>query len=254
MNHIKKHWESRAEEYKTDASASWGDTLAMDLEISNIIPLINENDSVLDVGCGNAYSTFKIFQSSKNITMTGLDFSKNMIANANKRKNELDFDNITFKNGEMEYLPFKDETFDVVYTIRTLINLPTWERQRNGINECIRVAKPKGTIIFSESFWEPFVLLNSIRLLFGLKPLVEHDFNKYLKMERLESYLNDNGFDFEILDFSSIYYLGSRIVREIVSQKYDGYINPINSDFYNLEKKYSGGKLGIQQAVIIKKE
>jgi hypothetical protein len=55
------------------------------------------------------------------------------------------------------------------------------------------------------------------------------------------------------VEFTSIYYLGSRFLRELVTDhtSYEGYSNPINLDFYELEKKYSGGGFGIQQAYII---
>jgi hypothetical protein len=58
------------------------------------------------------------------------------------------------------------------------------------------------------------------------------------------------------IDFSSIYYLGSRLIREIVSNKdlFKKYNNPINKLFYNIEKKYSGGNIGIQQAYILYRE
>jgi hypothetical protein len=50
-----------------------------------------------------------------------------------------------------------------------------------------------------------------------------------------------------------VYYIGSRFLRELVTEinNYQGYSNPINKHFYDLEKIYSGGGFGIQQAYII---
>ena len=151
--------------------------------------------------------------------------------------------------------PLPDNTFDVVYTTRVLINLPTWEQQMQGIAECIRVAKPNGTIVLSEGFWEPLMLLNALRSMKNLAPLVEHDFNRYLKISILEAHLKLLGLTYKIEDFSSIYYLGSRFLRELVTnpEDYPGFTNPINELFYNIEKKFSGGGMGIQQAVVIRK-
>lgn len=255
-NHIKRFWNSQADKFGTSHNASWGDNHAIDLEIQTIRKYIREGDKVLDVGCANGYSA--IHHLSKNISsITGVDFSETMIREAKKTQIESSSpDKLSFEVGDVRKLRFEDGTFDVVYTTRTLINLPTWNEQKTGITECIRVCKKGGTIIFSEAFWEPLVLLNSIRALKSLAPLVEHDFNRYLKKKYLEEYFLSNNIQFKAIDFSSIYYLGSRFLRELVtnSDNYPGYSNPINEIFYNIENEYSGGGFGIQQAYVIQKE
>jgi hypothetical protein len=89
----------------------------------------------------------------------------------------------------------------------------------------------------------------------GLEPLVEHDFNRYIKKSRLEAFLSGLGYGFECNDFSSVYYIGSRFLRELATdyKKYKGYENPINDEFYQLELEYSGGNFGIQQAYSVQK-
>jgi len=253
---IKQYWDGQAEKYGDSHNASWGDNFAIDLEIQTIGKYISEGSDVLDVGCANGYSTFRQFE-KKLKSITGIDFSKKMISFANEKKKVLGLkDNISFLVGDVRSLPFHDESFDVVYTTRVLINLRTWEEQKNGINECLRVCRSDGTVVFSEAFWEPLVLLNSIRLLKQLPSLVEHDFNRYLKKYQIESYLNSQNISFKVDDFSSIYYLGSRFLRELVTKPadYPGYSNPINKIFYQIEGEYSGGGMGIQQAYILKKE
>ena len=252
---IKKYWENNASKYKISYKASWKDNFAIDLEIRNISRYIKKNSIVLDIGCGNGYSTFYQLK-KKPKKIIGLDFAKNMIFFANKRKTDLNLgDEISFEEGNIKKLRFDDKIFDVVYTTRVLINLPTWKEQTQGINECIRVTKKGGTIIISEAFWEPLVLLNSLRTLKQLPPLIEHDFNRYIKKRELESYLNTLNLKFEVIDFCSIYYLGSRFLRELVTNPndYQEYSNPINEIFYNIEKEYSGGGFGIQLAYVIRK-
>ena len=89
-------------------------------------------------------------------------------------------ENFEFSQGDIRKIDFEDEKFDVVYTTRVLINLPTWEEQKLGIEECFRVAKKGGTII-CEAFYEPLVAINSIRRITNLPELYEHDFNRYIK-------------------------------------------------------------------------
>jgi ubiquinone/menaquinone biosynthesis C-methylase UbiE len=250
---IKETWEKQAAKYKDSHWVSWGDNFAISLEIENISQYIHDGYKILDVGCANGFATMRQFKNKK-IDITGVDFSESMIKYAKDKLNELEItEGIRFSTGDVRKLGFDDGIFDLTYTTRVLINLPNWEEQKQGISECLRVTKKGGMVILSEAFWEPLVLLNAMRTLVKLPPLVEHDFNRYIKEKRLEEYLTSSGYKFEVIDFSSVYYLGSRFLRELVTEigKYPGFSNPINEIFYNIEKDYSGGGFGIQKAVVI---
>lgn len=255
-DYILEYWNDNAKKYKLSHQASWGDINAIKLETQNISNYIKDGDSVLDVGCANGFAAIMQCGAHNLKKITGVDFSDEMIAYAQQNKENSAFSGILeFKKGDIRNLDFPDNTFDLVYTTRVIINLPTWEQQKKAVSECIRVTKPGGTLIVSEAFYEPLVRLNAIRLIAGLEPLVEHDFNRYIKKERLNRYLEEKGLSYEVIDFSSVYYIGSRFLRELATDytKYEGYSNPINQDFYDLEKKYSGGDLGVQQAYVIHK-
>lgn len=255
---IKDFWNNQGKKFKESHWASWGDFYMIDLEIKLISEQIEERRQILDVGCANGFSAFKQLEANPNIKMIGVDFAEKMIDAAKKELEEkYDHfqDRIQFDVGDICDLDFEDEFFDLAYSTRVLINLPNWELQKKGIDEMIRVIKKDGKAILLESFWEPLNLLNAMRALKSLSPLVEHDFNRYLKISNVDSYLSSLGLQFRRVDFSSIYYLGSRFLRELVTDidQYEGYSNPINEIFYNIEKEYSGGGFGIQQAYIIQK-
>lgn len=258
-NHIKDFWDNQAKKHGISHDASWSDKNAIQLEIDNISSYIQNGDYVLDAGCANGYSAIEQLK-KKNILLQGIDFSESMIEQANeaiiKAKDTLG-SVIKFQVCDIKKLCFPDNTFDVTYTTRVIINLPTWEEQVQGIKECIRVTKKGGIIILSEAFYEPLQKLNALRLISGLSPLVEHDFNRYIKKEKLELLLNNSFYSesYTYNDFTSLYYLGSRFIRELVTKisDYKGYSNPINEEFYQLENKFSGGGFGIQAAYIIKK-
>jgi len=252
---VKSTWKKKALNFKGSQSASWDDHLAIKLEIENIAKFIKPGQTVLDAGCSNGYSTIEQFR-KKRIDITGIDFTPQMIRLAKKRLKENKISKgIKFETGDVKKLRFPDNTFDITYTTRVLINLNNWEEQKEGISECIRVTRKGGTVIFSESFWEPLVQLNSLRSLMNMQPLVEHDFNRYLKESRMKDYLVTLGYRPKVLDFCSVYYIGSRFLRELFTDadKYTGYSNPINEVFYNLEKEYSCRGFGIQKAYMIKK-
>lgn len=256
-DHIKEYWESQGNTHCDSHWASWGDNWIIDLEIDTIGKNIKDGDKVLDIGCANGYSTFRQATLHKLSSITGVDYAASMVAAAEKTKCEQELGKyISFQEGDIRSLQFPDNSFDVVYTTRVLINLPTWEQQAQGITECLRVLKSNGTLILSEGFWEPLMILNAIRLAGNLPPLVEHDFNRYLKLNILEEHFKKLKLNYRIDDFSSIYYLGSRFLRELVTDPsaYQGFTNPINKIFYEIEKQFSGGGLGIQQAFIITKD
>jgi ubiquinone/menaquinone biosynthesis C-methylase UbiE len=252
---IRTHWDAQAEKYGTSHEASWGDIYAIQLEIATIGQFIKEGDVVLDVGCANGFSTLQQMN-KKPQKIIGIDSSTKMIEQA--RKNKIpphSVCEVIFHPGTARSIPYENNIFDVVYTTRTLINLPTWEEQKEGIHECLRVCKSTGTVILCEAFWEPLVLLNALRALKSLPALVEHDFNRYLKKNKLEELLGLLKLTFQVIEFSSVYYLGSRFLRELVTNPddYPGYSNPINELYFEIEKKYSGGGFGIQQAYVISK-
>lgn len=255
-DHIRNFWESQAQKHGAAHDASWGDNFAIALEIDTIARHLKDGDSVLDVGCANGYSAFRQLERHKLARLVGVDFATSMIEAARAAKAEAGLDGrVEFAQGDVRSLDFPDASFDAVYTTRVLINLPTWDEQAQGVRECLRVARPGGTVILSEGFWEPLMILNAMRALVRLPPLVEHDFNRYLKQARLEELLGSLGLAYRVEDFSSVYYLGSRLLRELVTDPsaYPGYSNPINEIFYNIERDYSGGGFGVQQAYVIAK-
>jgi len=255
-DYIKKYWESQGDMYGASHWASWGDNWMIALEIETIAKFINHGDSVIDIGCANGYSTLQQAAAHRLRSIVGVDYSGSMIEHAKDRLAQSSVNcQMSFEVGDVRSLPFDSEAFDVAYTTRVIINLPTWNEQCKAIDECMRVVKPGGTLVLSEGFWEPLMKLNAVRQLCSLPLLVEHDFNRYIKMSMLIDYLSEKNVYYEVHDFSSIYYLGSRLIRELVTDinSYEGFTNPINKIFFEIEQNYSGGGFGIQQAVVIKK-
>lgn len=258
-NYIKDFWDDNAEKFKCDSRVSWGDNFLLNLEYNIISKYLKNNMKILDAGYANGFATIKHAKNNKYSNFTGIDFSTNMINYANINKLNIGVKNIEFEVGDITDMPYEDNTFNIVYTTRVLINLPTWEEQIKGLSECLRVVKKNnGLLIVLEGFYEPFIKLNSLRQITGLSPLEEHDYNRYIKKYKLEKFISDHNYKFENIDFSSVYYIGSRFLRELVTDynSFEGFTNPILEDFYNLELKYSNGMsgFGIQQAYIIKVE
>jgi ubiquinone/menaquinone biosynthesis C-methylase UbiE len=143
-DHILEFWTSQANKFGTSHLASWGDNFAIALEIETIGQTIQPGDTVLDVGCANGYSALHHLE-KKPSSIVGADFSEAMIEEAEKnRAAHGAADYVTFQVGDVRHLQFEDGSFDVVYTTRVLINLPTWEEQKTGISEYLRVCRSGG--------------------------------------------------------------------------------------------------------------
>lgn len=64
------------------------------------------------------------------------------------------------------------------------------------------------------------------------------------------------GHDYESVDFSSLYYLGTRFIRELVEdagEQTKGFSNPFNNEFFKLEQQFNTRDFGVQKAFVITK-
>src|SRR5258708_1280832 len=86
---IKEYWDERAIKNATDPKATTDDVYLRDLEIKTFISTIQglgiKKGNILDVGCGDGYTTLKVASELKKFKITGVDYSEGMIANAINR-------------------------------------------------------------------------------------------------------------------------------------------------------------------------
>lgn len=99
-----------------------------------LLNLAKSSKSILDLGCGEGTRLSEI--TSKG---TGIDISKTAIANAKKNYTKLNF-----FVGDLEDLPFKNDSFDLVYSAYVFEHLDNPEKV---IKEARRVLKPQGNLV-----------------------------------------------------------------------------------------------------------
>lgn len=98
--------------------------------------IANNKETVLECGCGEGTKLSEISKKSKKAY--GVDFSSKAIKMA-----KISYPKINFKQGNIENLPYKDESFDFVYTAFVLEHL---ENPELTIKDIVRVTK-KGMYI-----------------------------------------------------------------------------------------------------------
>lgn len=79
---------------------------------------IKKADSILEIGPGNGSHIAAMMKIDESISYSGIDISETMILEAKKRNTKLD--NVSFQLTDGESIPFKDNTFDKVFTVNTI--------------------------------------------------------------------------------------------------------------------------------------
>jgi demethylmenaquinone methyltransferase/2-methoxy-6-polyprenyl-1,4-benzoquinol methylase len=103
---------------------------------------VRPGDLALDLCCGTGDISFAL--ANQGATVTGLDFSAEMLAVADKRNPQSAIRNPQFQQGDAQKLPFADQSFNVVTVGYGLRNLASWEA---GLTEMVRVARPGARLL-----------------------------------------------------------------------------------------------------------
>lgn len=109
---------------------------------------VRPGQNVLDVGCGTGVVALTARRAGARVT--GLDLTPELLARAKEHSALPGFEDITWKQGDAEDLPFPDASFDVVLSQFGHMFAP---RPEVTVKEMLRVLKPGGTIAFNT--WPP---------------------------------------------------------------------------------------------------
>jgi ubiquinone/menaquinone biosynthesis C-methylase UbiE len=107
--------------------------------------LIEDNESILEIGHGNAGHVENILNKAQHIKYTGIDISETM-HNEARKLNEPFKDKAGFVLYEGEKLPFEDKVFDKIFTVNTVY---FWKNPVEYLNEIYRVLKNTGTFVLT---------------------------------------------------------------------------------------------------------
>ena len=225
---IRQYWEDRAKTYASLPAATTDDVYLREVEIHTLIRTLSgldlpSNASVLDVGCGDGYSTLRVAQSFPRFRFLGVDYSQGMIENAQRRlKTEPELSGrVSFIKGDVLSLsePCRDEAFDFVLTDRCLINLDSIEDQSEAIAQIGMRTKPEGFYLAIENFIEGQENMNKARAAVGVPEIPVRWHNLYF---REREFVQSTERFFAVitwLDFASSYYFATRVIYSALCQR-----------------------------------
>ncbi len=101
---------------------------------------IKSTDEVLEIGCGTALFTEKVYNKTK-AKITATDLSPELL-----EQGKIKLPNVTFKLEDAMHLSFADASFDVVFGSSIIHHLDFVK----SLNEIKRVLRPGGRMVFAE--------------------------------------------------------------------------------------------------------
>jgi ubiquinone/menaquinone biosynthesis C-methylase UbiE len=109
--------------------------------------------TVLDVGPGNGrYTVATAHHVGEGGKVIAVDIEPRMIERVTRRAQAEGITNIAARVADVDKLPFKEGTFDNIYLIAVIGEIPSPE---NALREFARVLSPSGTLAISELFLDP---------------------------------------------------------------------------------------------------
>jgi len=220
LEQIRRFWTEQVRQHGQSPAASWSDQPVIEMETREILKWLEDGDEVLDVGCGNGYSTVQ-FAIQKKIQIKGLDYIPEMIEQARLRLKDINhmlLGAVTFDVGDITALKEAEGAYDKIIAIRVLINLDSWDNQVKGLHECIRVLKTGGLLLLSEATLQGWKQLNRFRAEWEMPPIPMPPFNLYLDQDRVIKEASPELELIELADFASTYYVGTRVLKPLLIQ------------------------------------
>lgn len=217
---IREYWRGQAVAHGQSPAASWSDVPAITLEARQIVQRLDDGDRVLDIGCGNGYSTL-LYAVEKRVFVRGIDYIPEMIAEARRRAEAMgarSVGRVQFDIGNVTALDEPSDAYDKVVAIRVLINLADWSTQRSALNQCVRVLKTGGSLLLSEATLQGWRNLNAFRQEWRLPSIPMPPFNHYLDQELVVDALSPVCELVELVNFSSTYFVGTRVLKPVLAQ------------------------------------
>jgi len=214
---VTKRYLEEAQQKERSLKSTMPDLNTRRLEIENILKYLNDNESCLEIGCGNGAASVEISK-LKNLDLVSTDTNEEMIKLAKKQPINEIRGKIQFLKLDVLNLDYK-EAFDIVFSIRCIINLMLWDDQKTALQKIAKAVKRGGKLILLEAFSDGLEELNQARKEFKLNSIPPAYHNLHLNKDLVISHLQENELNLIKEDnFLSSYYFGSRVLYPAIAK------------------------------------
>jgi SAM-dependent methyltransferase len=183
---VQNFWEKLGKSKPPGELVTHRDIDQVAVEIDTISSFLNENDILLDIGCGNGFSTFLYAKTCKKAV--GIDYAETMIESANKHYQR---EKLKFAQQDVLTLNKHFGQFSVIVSTRCLINLASWDEQKQALRRIHSCLLPNGRLILAEGSKQGRKALNELRMSVGLNSMPPVWHNIDLDEDLLIPFLDD---------------------------------------------------------------
>lgn len=237
------------EYWNKDDVESMYDKFLLNAEIDLIYKNLKSDSVILDAGCGEGEGTLK-YSELEGVQVTGADFSDTRLKKA--REHTENRTNIILKKIDfLSEFQFENK-FDTIICQRFLINLLTWENQKEVILKLIKCLNNKGKLILLEGSQQGVDELNDLRKLFDLPPINVKWHNLFFNDDILEDLLTQNNFTLRSKSGLGTYYFLTRGLRPTLDKELnwdspfnEKAVSPDMTKMLGYESKFSRTRLWV---------
>ena len=113
---------------------------------------IQENDQILDIGCGGGATLHRMAEKVSSGHVTGVDYSEVSVETSRKNNEEnIRSGKMDVLEGSVEKLPFADDFFDKIITVESFY---FWPNPQENLKEVLRVLKAGGTFLLVADIYQ----------------------------------------------------------------------------------------------------
>lgn len=181
------HWNERAASVAKDVEVNLMDIFQREIEYDYVCRYLDTSMRVLEVGCGNGYSTDRFRPLVQHID--AFDYAEQMIERAKEAFGET---NNRFIHDNVLDPQTLEGPYDTVICVRVLINLADLAQQKLAVENLAKLTKPGGLLILAEGYTDGFEALNALRGKVELPAIQPAAINFYSALSDLEPTLDDS--------------------------------------------------------------
>lgn len=219
----KAFWRERVEDHGSSCRATLRETAVRFAEIQVIKKYLGEGQRIVDIGCGNGFSTIQWAKSIRS-EFLGIDYVQEMIDVAHeeleKHKPTLR-GHLKFQLGNVTSLNLDKKAFDIAITERCLQNLASFDKQITAIKGVSEIVKDKGLFLMLECSKTAVDKINNLLKKLHRSPIDPIPWhNLFFEDEKLiQNVESMTSFKLVKIDhFASNYIFATRILPSVISR------------------------------------